>query len=185
MNTYLAQDPDVLEKALALIPQIVLIIDRSGRIVYINRVEPGYDRDQVIGTYSDEFLAPESQLLHRSELARVWETRETREFDVAVTAPDGTNQWYRSVAKPLIRNDRVESAVLVSTNVTELLAAQAEAERLRGLLPICAWCGLIRDERGRWEKLDTYISRELERGITHSMCPSCLENKLAEIQQDK
>ena len=184
MIRYLTQDPDLFEKALALIPQFVLIVDRSGRIVYINHVEPGYDRDQVIGTYSDEILTPESQLLHRAELERVWATRETREFDVAVMAPDGTNQWYHSVAKPLIRNDSVEAAVLVSTNVTELLAAQAEAERLRGLLPICAWCGLIRDERGRWEKLDTYISRELERGITHSMCPSCLERKLAELVAD-
>jgi K+-sensing histidine kinase KdpD len=44
---------------------------------------------------------------------------------------------------------------------------------LEGLLPICSFCKSIRNERGNWERLETFISRRSEAEFSHGVCPSC------------
>ena len=44
---------------------------------------------------------------------------------------------------------------------------------LEGLLPICAFCKSIRNETGKWENLESYISRRSEAEFSHGVCPSC------------
>jgi hypothetical protein len=44
---------------------------------------------------------------------------------------------------------------------------------LEGLLPICAFCKSIRNESGKWERLESYISRRSEAEFSHGICPSC------------
>ncbi len=55
----------------------------------------------------------------------------------------------------------------------ELQAALAEVKALSGLLPICAWCRKIRDERGSWIQLEQYVVSHSEAEFTHSICPDC------------
>jgi hypothetical protein len=44
---------------------------------------------------------------------------------------------------------------------------------LEGLLSICAFCKSIRNEGGKWETLESYISRRSEAEFSHGVCPSC------------
>lgn len=44
---------------------------------------------------------------------------------------------------------------------------------LSGLLPVCAWCKKIRNDRQEWESMEAYITRETEAKPTHGMCPDC------------
>jgi hypothetical protein len=44
---------------------------------------------------------------------------------------------------------------------------------LEGLLPICSFCKSIRNESGKWERLETFISRRSEAEFSHGVCPSC------------
>lgn len=46
---------------------------------------------------------------------------------------------------------------------------------LRGLIPICASCKKIRDEKGYWESVEEYVSRHSEAEFTHSICDVCME----------
>lgn len=174
-------DPTMLEKALKLVPQSVLIIDEGGRIVYINHVEPGYTRDRVIGSQAAAIMDEESQLVFEAALESVLKQGETEEYEVQTRSPDGSAQWYHSVMRPIFREGNVRVAMLIATNITDLRAAQAEMEQLRGLLPICAWCGVIRNEQGKWEPFEDFASRELERGVTHTQCPACAHRELAEL----
>lgn len=107
------------------------------------------------------------------------------EYEVKAEAPDGSMQWYRSVMKPIWTDGRVSALILIANNTSELRAAQEEAERLRGLLPICAWCGQIRGVDGVWQKLDSYVSRELSRRITHTQCPECAEKSMADLENNR
>jgi PAS domain S-box-containing protein len=52
--------------------------------------------------------------------------------------------------------------------------AQAEAQTLRGLLPICAGCKSIRDGNNEWRTLEEYVSQRAEVTFTHGMCPACM-----------
>ena len=51
--------------------------------------------------------------------------------------------------------------------------AQAPGSGIEGLLPICAFCKSIRNESGKWENLESYISRRSEAEFSHGVCPSC------------
>ena len=49
-----------------------------------------------------------------------------------------------------------------------------EVKTLGGLLPICAWCKRIRDDKGYWNQLEAYISSHSDAEFTHGICPDCL-----------
>ncbi len=62
----------------------------------------------------------------------------------------------------------------------------AEIKMLRGLIPICAWCGnKIRDEEGNWKRVEEYISERSTVEFTHGMCPECYSKHLTEEDNKK
>jgi len=52
-------------------------------------------------------------------------------------------------------------------------AALASIKTLRGLLPICATCKKIRDDKGYWNQLEVYVSARSEVAFTHGICNEC------------
>jgi ligand-binding sensor domain-containing protein len=55
----------------------------------------------------------------------------------------------------------------------ELTDALGRVKQLSELLPICASCKKIRDDRGYWNQLEQYISDHSEVGFSHGICPDC------------
>jgi hypothetical protein len=53
--------------------------------------------------------------------------------------------------------------------------ALADVKRLRGLLPICAACKKIRDDKGYWNQMEIYIHEHSEADFSHSICPDCMK----------
>jgi len=41
------------------------------------------------------------------------------------------------------------------------------------MLPICASCKKIRDDRGYWNKIEAYIEKHSEAEFSHGICPEC------------
>jgi sigma-B regulation protein RsbU (phosphoserine phosphatase) len=60
--------------------------------------------------------------------------------------------------------------------------AASEVSALSSMLPICASCKRIRDDKGYWEQLETYISRRSEIVFSHSLCPECAREYEREFQ---
>lgn len=58
--------------------------------------------------------------------------------------------------------------------------ARLEANTLRGLIPICAWCGKLRDDQGYWESVETYVTQRSTAEFTHGICPECMSKQLVE-----
>ena len=68
----------------------------------------------------------------------------------------------------------------------ELLARikkEIEIKTLRGLLPICSYCKKIRDDKGYWSQIETYISDHSEAEFSHSICQECLEKYFPDFDQ--
>jgi len=59
--------------------------------------------------------------------------------------------------------------------IMELREALARIKTLSGLLPICAGCKKIRDDKGYWSQVDSYITLHSGTRFTHSLCPDCLK----------
>jgi hypothetical protein len=57
-----------------------------------------------------------------------------------------------------------------------LQKALAKVKTLSGLLPICAHCKKIRDDKGYWNQIESYIRDHSEVEFSHSICPECAKN---------
>ena len=55
----------------------------------------------------------------------------------------------------------------------DLKDANSQIGVLSGMLPICASCKKIRDDKGYWRQIEDYISRHSEAEFSHGICPSC------------
>lgn len=69
--------------------------------------------------------------------------------------------------------------------IQELREALENVRKLRGLLPICAYCKKIRDDQGYWNQLESYISQHADVTFTHSVCPECSKKIYAELKAFK
>ena len=57
--------------------------------------------------------------------------------------------------------------------ILELQEALSKVKQLSGLLPICASCKQIRDDKGYWTQVEVYMSEHTEIDFTHTVCPEC------------
>ena len=55
----------------------------------------------------------------------------------------------------------------------KLVKAMEEIKVLSGLLPICASCKKIRDDKGYWNQIEAYIQEHSEAKFSHSICDEC------------
>jgi PAS domain S-box-containing protein len=90
-------------------------------------------------------------------------------------------------------------AVIVLRDITERMRAEQERDRLlddiqsalakvkalSGMLPICAGCKKIRDERGQWYELETYITAHSEAEFSHGLCQECAKRYYPELESEK
>jgi sigma-B regulation protein RsbU (phosphoserine phosphatase) len=69
----------------------------------------------------------------------------------------------------------LELQASLAERVQELEAALAQVKRLRGLLPICAWCHKIRDDHNYWQSVEEYVAAHSEARFSHGICPECMK----------
>ena len=55
-----------------------------------------------------------------------------------------------------------------------LQEALANVRTLSGLIPICARCKKIRDDKGYWKQLELYIQQNSDALFSHGLCPECV-----------
>jgi GAF domain-containing protein len=71
--------------------------------------------------------------------------------------------------------------VITLMELRRVSARMAEAldqmRTLHGLLPICAWCKRIRDDKGYWSQVEAYFHQHAGTDFTHGICPECLEKQ--------
>ncbi len=59
--------------------------------------------------------------------------------------------------------------------IGELKEALAHVKTLTGLVPICANCKKIRDDKNYWHAVEIYIEKHSNATFTHGMCPACIK----------
>lgn len=57
--------------------------------------------------------------------------------------------------------------------IAELQNALTEVKTLSGLLPICSHCKKIRDDKGSWIQLESFIHERSRAQFSHGICPDC------------
>lgn len=65
--------------------------------------------------------------------------------------------------------------------IENLKSAMNEIKTLRGIIPICANCKNIRNDKGYWSQIEEYISEHSEAEFTHGICPKCAKELYPEL----
>ncbi len=78
----------------------------------------------------------------------------------------------------MMNSQRLEEDLWTSQNklhvtIAKLEKAMSEIKTLSGLLPICSSCKKIRDDKGYWNQIESYIKIHTEAEFSHSLCPDC------------
>lgn len=63
--------------------------------------------------------------------------------------------------------------------------ALARIQLLEDLLPICAECKKIRDQRDTWHQLETYLTAHSNMTFTHGICPECEKQAMANFKREQ
>ncbi len=104
------------------------------------------------------------------------ETRDKRHIDVEFVSNVYSVNHKRVIQcniRDITQRKRVEEERRRLTY--DLQDALTKIKRLRGLLPICASCKKIRDDKGYWNQIESYIRDHSEADFTHGICPECVK----------
>ena len=111
-------------------------------------------------------------------------------YEIQRLKKDGTTVWCEMMAsaidyrgRPAIMGNIIEITERKRAEeerdklVAELQKTLSEVKTLRGFLPICSYCKQIRDDKGYWSQIESYIHKHSDAEFSHGICPECA-NKL-------
>ena len=187
-----------LQTILNLVPVIIFQKDRDGKTIRTNQAFDsmiGLSKEEIIGKTTDE-LFPEYGKDMMKDDQEVMELGKPK-LDIIehYDSPEGT-RWARTGKSPLKdKEGNVVGLIGYAADITEqkqaeetlkqerdkLQDALAEVKTLSGLLPICANCKKIRDDKGYWNQIEAYIRDHSEADFSHSICPECAKKLYPEF----
>lgn len=163
-----------------------LLLDRGLRIRAVNQVGAqrlGASVEDLIGRPFLEVMTADVRENRQKRLAQVLasgrpqhfqDNRQGRDYDLsfypvgeAGGAAEGVAIFGQDITERLIAEREREEVV------ARLTQALAEVKTLSGLLPICASCKRVRDDKGYWNQIEAYISRHSDALFSHGICPDC------------
>ena len=158
----------------------------------------GYTRNEVIGKTSHElglFVDPDEQN-QMAEMIR--EHGRVTNVELQLRTKSGKIRWglfsgdliechgktyFLTVMIDVTKRKKTADKLKKSNHrLTTLLA---EIKTLRGIVPICANCKKIRDDKGYWTQVEAYVSRHTDAQFSHGICPECMKKLYPEYCRDE
>jgi len=174
-------------------PEYCYIISPEGVIQDINQAVLkilGYTKQELVGSPIKAIYAPEVIPKVQACFKRWQKTGILENEELVILTRQGQKRTVLLSASTVKDKDgRVLHSVSVQRDVTEQKKAEEEKERLiqelqdalhrvkmlSGLLPICASCKKIRDDKGYWTQVESYITDHSDAKFSHGLCPECAE----------
>lgn len=160
----------------------------------------GLSRDQIVGKtvydlaskeLADVYHEADSALIRRTGI-QVYETcvmhKDGTRYDVIFNKSTylGADGRVAGIIGALIDiTQRKRSEQEREQLIAQLQEALANVKQLSGMLPICASCKKIRDDKGYWQQIESYIRTHTEAEFTHGLCPTCAAEAYEEIKKMK
>jgi DNA-binding response OmpR family regulator len=69
----------------------------------------------------------------------------------------------------------------IAAELMARIKTQLEIKQLRNLIPICSYCGKVRDDEGFWSRLEQYIDSHTNTRFSHGICNECAEKYYPEM----
>lgn len=172
---------------------MICIHDLEGWIISINQAATkllGYEQNELLKINFKDILAPAPEVRDQFEMYMAELKRDgfSKGLMLVQTKKGETRIWeYNSslrtegISTPVVRGmahditDRKRAEEEREKLILQLQKALAEVMQLSGLLPICASCKKIRDDKGYWNQIESYIRDHSEAEFSHGICPECMK----------
>ena len=119
-------------------PAFITINDREGRMLFINRILPEYDLNQVYQSTTYDHILPEYHDQVRSAFEKVFSEGIPQTYQLQGPRPDGEIVWYQTHLGPIWEGETVVAATQVAIDISPLKKAEQglrdHEERLRLML---------------------------------------------------
>jgi PAS domain S-box-containing protein len=178
-------------------------VDMQGNFTFFNDSLPvilGYSKEELRGMNNRDFMPPETAKEMYKLFNEIYRTgRPIRKYGYEVVRKDGTQGFHELFAsllrdgsgKPIgfrgIAHDITERKLAENEReklINELKDALAEVKRLSGLLPICSHCKKIRDDKGYWNMIESYLHDHSNAEFSHCICPECAKKYYPDYNLD-
>jgi PAS domain S-box-containing protein len=164
----------------------MMVIDSLGRIVDLNQAAQSIvniPSKKVMGRAASEVLS------RWPDLIRFYKKADAVKEEIGVEVNQDQRSYDLQISPLTDRQAGIAGSLIVLRDITvrkeaeqereqlisELKKALSEVKTLSGLLPICASCKKIRDDRGYWNQLEAYFHEHSEVKFSHGICPECVQ----------
>jgi PAS domain S-box-containing protein len=169
--------------ALRSAPVVVFSHDLQLRYTWMSSPNFPVKPENYLGRTDTEVFEGEEGVRLTAIKEEVLRTGVESHTEVTVTL-QGKMHYFDLVAQPLTDPRGKLLGLLCSAiditslkeTIVKLQQALNDVQVMRGLLPTCASCKKIKDERGEWQHMEVYIQAHSEAKFTHGVCPTCLKN---------
>jgi len=189
-----------IESIVKTVPDIIYRLDPHGRLTFVSDSVKryGYLPEELIGTNVMKIVYPEdrAKTIHRIKERRTGD-RSTKSFETRLITKNQTPVSFevfiisaeglyspakfgpgaflgtQGIARDIAERKRAEEER--EKLISKLQEALDNIKTLKGLLPICANCKNIRDDKGYWNQIEAYINDHSDAEFSHSICPPCAE----------
>ena len=85
----------------------------------------------------------------------------------------GSGKYFTGIIRDITERKQIE--IDRERLIAELRNAIEEVKTLSGIIPICAHCKKVRDDKGYWEQVESYVAQHTKAQFSHGICPKCVE----------
>src|SRR5581483_102676 len=96
-------------------PDVIMKLDRNGMILFINHTLPEYTAGEVIGSHCSKYLSPEDASRFLSLMETMFSSGKPQALQIEAAGPT----YWLSRIFPIRRGGKVESALVIATDITE------------------------------------------------------------------
>ncbi len=176
------------ESLINTLPGVMYVFDQLGRFKRWNRnfeIISGYSKNQIKKMNPLDFIASADKTRVREAIEKVFRvgnanveagfsTIHGQSIPFLFTGYKFTQENLDYlVGVGLDISDRVKTEKEKENLISKLQETLSEVKQLSGLLPICASCKNIRDDKGYWNRIESYIKEHSEAEFSHGICPDC------------
>src|SRR5437763_7776530 len=105
--------PNMWRALAAAIPDVLLVVDRKGQILYINHTPAGLARSQALGASALDYAPAAARDELENSLERLFATGVAPTCELRIVLPDGAERWYSTNAGPL----RIDGGEVAGANI--------------------------------------------------------------------
>src|SRR2546423_2009247 len=118
--------PNMWRGLAAAIPDVLLVVDRKARILYINHTPVGVARSPAVGSSALDYAPAAARDELQNSLERLFATGVAPSCELRLVHPDGVVRWFSTHAGPLrIDGSEVAGAIIIARDITESRVAQS------------------------------------------------------------